>query len=184
MADNATRSQSYTSLGESSLWTVRNRIRPISCFKDVSEYFFSCVVVVSIGQSLLSKMHVPAVPQRHWSWDLRTKLDSLSSSSILQHNEGFSPTFIWAWKYQTLPKYSTLKKQIPLTQTTNVALHFRDSRHRVHTGKFYRKDNWNFWLGFSEQPFHMPFWLYSALIPRGQIIEPSLLKIKQSPHML
>lgn len=40
------------------------RMRPISWFKEVSEDFFSYVVVVS-DQSLLSKMHFSAGPQRH-----------------------------------------------------------------------------------------------------------------------
>lgn len=48
-----------------SLNSAWNRIRSISYFKDVSEYFFSYVVVVSVDQSLLSKMHLPAMPQRH-----------------------------------------------------------------------------------------------------------------------
>lgn len=116
---------------------------------------------IESGPYLVLKMFLNIISAMWWS-SVLISLDSardteagtwgeswiLSSPfpSSLQHNEGFPPAFVWAWEYQTLPKYSTWKKPIPLTQTTSAALHFRASRHRVHTGKFYRKDNWNFWV--------------------------------------
>lgn len=138
-----------------------NRMRPIFCFEDGSECFSSCVVVVSVDQSLLSKMHLSTVPQRHWggSWIL-----SPPFSSILHHTEGSPPTFLWALKFQTLPKCSTLKKPRPLTQTNSVALHFREETADTgwtlgnSTGRMTGIPDWL----FQSNLFHMPFWLYSA----------------------
>lgn len=138
-----------------------NRMRPISCFKDVSKYFFQ---LCGVDQSLLSKMHLPAVSQRHRGWDLRRKPDSLSSLLIhftaqmrvfFQHfygPESIKPCqniTIWKshfpWPRLWVRPYTWVKRQQTQGDTGN-------------TGRITGIPDWVFQSNVS----HMPFWLYSA----------------------
>lgn len=78
---------------------------------------------------------------------------SSPSSSILQCTEFFFPSNILiGLKTLNFAKIYHFKKATSLNSDYQCGptLHWGDSRCRVHTWKFYRKDNRNFWLGFAE----------------------------------